>query len=301
MSEITLEQNAVPRVANDASLPETDLSGKKKLVSWIIGFLLIAAAVLKSSHIFSGASNISFQMQWLDLAIANLEFAIGFGLLLRPMLPLPWIAASAFFFIGFCVNGWAFLNNETTCGRLGAIAASPKWMSLIDGLCLIAVIQFGIPWSSLRASRLIERLGRDLLLAQISFIAVLLGCYLPHNSMVRVFLAKLDGDELLVLQPHQRIVVDTRGDIVKTQAEIMSLSKKEVHIVGMQTDCSMIQADNVPLVVPAGGRASVEIVIDTHNIPIGKGDKEVHFFSDARTTGLKMTIHFDTSHAKDRF
>ncbi|MBI1900063.1 MAG: hypothetical protein HYS13_02965 [Planctomycetia bacterium] len=247
-----------------------------------VAALLLAAAALKLHALATGriVSESVLTSPPAQFAAIQLEALLGAWLLLGGRSGAARRAAVAFFALVSLLSLYAALRGQRSCGCFGIIAVSP-WITLgVDALILVLLVVVRPPrglHAPARTSRRETILAAATVVAFVAAVAAADALVMPAPAHAW---ARLRGESVVVDPPAARLG-DVRPDEHRPFAVTVSnLTARPMRLVGCTSNCSCRIVSPLPVTVPPGGSARLELVAVCPSLP-GAFERKFVVFTDA--------------------
>jgi hypothetical protein len=128
-----------------------------------------------------------------------------------------------------------------------------------------------------------------------------------HFGSVSAALARLRGDRLLVDAYSKSFGSVVAGRLETVEFSLWNTASRPVTVLGARSSCTCAAADDLPMVVPSGGRRSIRIIVGRNPQP-GAVSEHVTLFTDEpsqpqlalRVEGAFLPSGGPPPHSKDR-
>lgn len=248
---------------NEQHLGNTWRAHVWKLVRFLVGGLLLTAAVVKLSGLSYGpVARVFYLRPAFQFVVIQLELLLG-GWLLLGLRPLGarWLAGAVF--LGFAVvSGYAAMTGQSNCGCFGKLEVSPWYAFGLDVTVLAALALARPGGRGAEGSRgWIAGLGSAIIalgLASIVAVAVQLGAQAAFGSFEHA-LALLRGQTLVATPATLDLGTGNLGDELLGEVEVENISGTPVRIIAGTADCTCVTTERLPVVIGPGDRQTLPI------------------------------------------
>jgi hypothetical protein len=271
------------------------LQRRNRVVHALLGFILLAAAGLKiygfnvtavpPSGPFSGPQVQMLSVEW--------ELLLGLWLFAGWLRLAVWFAAVGTFLTFTGISGYLGWIGQATCGCLGTIEASP-WHALSVDLAALTLLATSPPgpafWrrnSALEQVRARPRLAAPLLGTATILGASALAAVTVYGTPARI-LARLRGETLTAAPAYLDFGEGDPGQVLKAKIALRNWTDEPVRVVGGTRDCTANVTENLPVAIPAGGAATVEIQFKVPPSASGALTRDLLFWTDCAQQQLLL-------------
>ena len=265
------------------SAPATRRPALARAVSWLLGSLLLAAALLK----LSGAS-VSPYAQYgtlmdpgVQFLAAEWEIVLGAWLLSGRSRSAAWAAAVATFVAFAGVSLYLGLAGQASCGCFGAVRASP-WLAFgVDALALLLLVAARPALGELRGSRFRWRAVAGPALGTLSVWGLCIGLAVGMFGSVDAALAALRGGGVSVRPAVADIGRGLPGQTLETTVEVTNWTAASVRLIGGTSDCSCVATSDLPLTLGPHETKQLRVRVSLVREP-GLFNRKAVFWTDDR-------------------
>jgi uncharacterized membrane protein YphA (DoxX/SURF4 family) len=270
-----------------------------QFVTALLGMLLLAAACLKLYGMsFSPVPSVGWMsLPSIQLVVVLAEILLGSCLLFGLAKPFTWLVSLITFSTFAVVSGYFGYIGQASCGCFGVIKASPWVVFTIDILAVLALLAIKpgqSAWEEARTRHVFIRCSLILGGSVFLLSSVALGSSLKYGS-VSAAIAKLRGEALGA--PHYVDFGSVKaGEPAHKQIEITNYTNKPIRLIGGTSDCSCVTTTSVPLTIPAGETATINIVLFVRSDSNGTFNRTAELWTDCdehRTVQLHLGCQID--------
>jgi len=204
------------------------------------------------------------------------EVLLGVWLLSRKSPFLSWLAAVVTF-AGFAVvSGYLGVIGQASCGCFGVIHASP-WAAFAVDLTALCALALGRPPLAKTAEvvRAVKWAGG---LAGV-FAVLAVGGVLTFGSLDAA-VARLRGQPLTVSPTTIDFGNGKPGELLSAPLTVRNFSSEPVRLIGGTSDCSCITTTDMPVTVPPGASATIEVKFKVPSASAGELNRSVEVLTD---------------------
>ena len=237
---------------------------KYRIISLLIGSLLLAAAVLKLQGLaVDPVARVGlFSASWFQVLVIEMEVGLGLWLLWGKHRVGAWLATLATFttFAGFSFySGWI---GQASCGCFGKLALSPWWAFAVDAVVVVGLLVVRPPFYSPPRERGFFQAARPMAALVLAYAAILgamtAGASYGYGSMDAA-LAQLRGEQITLKPDGVDVGIGPVGDEKEATMEIRNWTDRSMRIIGGTSDCSCVTTRNLPLELAPGATRSISV------------------------------------------
>lgn len=247
-------------------------------VARLCGAVLLTAVALKLQGQSSGTSGINYFSPSVQLVAMEVEALVGVWLLVGWARQAAWLAGLLLFTTLAGVSLYLGLVGQASCGCFGRVEVSP-WGSLaLDATCVLALAASrpaGVSLGELfTARRLLPIAGVTLAVGGLMAAST--------STLAGRELARLRGEALLVAGGDADVGAAPKGDSRTLLVTVENLTGVDLRLVGGTSSCACVVTDDLPLTIPAGGKATAHVTIKFTG-EVGRFKHTFLWYTDAST------------------
>lgn len=225
-----------------------------KLIQAICGAFLLVSVALKVETMTSegGAGATQLLSPRTQLLGLEIEAMVGIWLLSGYVRQSAWLAGAVLFATLAGVSLYLALIGQESCGCFGKVVVSP-WASLgADLVCVTALV-----WSRPK----VESVRGHLLPVLCALLVLGVLSVANYSVTVRREIARLRGDALFIDEAELDAGMKPKDAVDSIPVQIENLTTKDIRLIGGVASCAHVVPENLPLVVPAGGKATANVKV----------------------------------------
>jgi hypothetical protein len=226
-----------------------------RVVLPLCGVFLLAAVALKVQGISAGGVGqtltlLSPQVQFVGMEV---EALVAIWLVSGYARRGAWLAGVVLFAILATVSAYLAWNGQASCGCFGRVEVSP-WVSLVlDAVCVVALVATRPTGQWLSTNTLLP--------ASVAMLVVGGLIAASESDGARRELARFRGEALLLDGGDPDAGTAPKGESRIVPVTVENITDADLRLIGGTASCSCVATYDLPLTVPAGGKATANVKI----------------------------------------
>lgn len=211
----------------------------------------------------------------MQLLAVQIEILMGAWLILGRLRVTAWLSALVLLLTLTAVSLTSALRGQSDCGCFGDVKVHPGVTAAINlaAITVLAVFRPPVRWSEKRVA-----VGGAAVLALIGFgLAVV-----ANGPLGDKLLARWEGRTVALRMSVVDAGEEPSGTGKRLTTTVVNSSPHVVRLIGGSVGCRCTTTRNLPLTVPAGGEAEVELLLTFQGTP-GHFDHTFELFTDDKT------------------
>lgn len=228
-------------------------------VARICGLILLAAVALKIQNSLAGGvgQSLGHFSPRVQLAGVEIEAIVGLWLISGWARRGAWLAGVGLYCVLAVVSLYLIQAGVSSCNCFGRVHVSPWASFAVDAACLAGLI-LNRPAGWLERYRSPTESAVRTAAAGAVFVLLIMG---GTSSTASRYFARLRGEALILEVEDVDAGAALSGEIRSVDVSVENISDRDARLVGGTADCSCVATTDLPVTIPAGGRAVVRVDI----------------------------------------
>ena len=230
---------------------------KNVVVRLACGLILLGAVALKVQGMTAGGVGESLALFSPRVQLLGLEAEalVGVWLVSGYAHRIAWLAGVALFTLLAAVSIYLVAVGQKSCGCFGRVEVSP-WVSLaLDVTCVAALV-------AIRPTGFGQQFSPRGVLTVVGLLAVASGlAFVATGDVAGRQLARLRGESLILNGNDADAGTAPNGESRLVPVTIENVTGADLHLTGGTVSCACMATNDLPLTIPAGGKATAHVTI----------------------------------------